>query len=476
MVLVRAHVLPLIILAPCAGFHLPVPMTQSSHRFHRITPESPKPGVSIVFLPGTLVDPKEYSTVLEEIGRACRSKGIDASVYNTKFTGNIMHRWEVDDVARDVVENIPVENGLVVVGHSGGAFVAVDVAEKAGADCVVQWAGTLNSLGELPWDSRDPRDFKTPRYTILSEYDKRVPFLPSMMEFAEKRNDSFVTHIEGGTHFSGVRKGSSVKAGDEERSRSRSVDFDTIQIAWKIAEFVSATMEIGEDPRACTKYIQSDHNRTTENFLGISRGQTRYELSKDIESMATRLLGVPQDVTNFHHSVPGDMFLTLIYVAVPFARPLLHAALLYTGFLFSHPDSSNSHSYSPLPDMNPFSVLRSPPTWVKVRGISDQQENRARAMNCDVFAEALGSVTPEQKRRYTRHGRKMRFGDDVVIPPIPGCGLGWIMTPLLLLLAHPGPGDLVVRSPVLRVGSRMNAKILSKTQCIEWITTSSFEN
>lgn len=475
MAIIRAHVLPLILSTPCMGFHLPVPTKLSGDRFHEITPELSKPGVSIVFLPGTLVAPDEYTTVLEELGRACRLNGINANVYNTKFTGNAMHRWEVDDVSRDVIENIPMDNGLVVVGHSGGAFVAVDVAEKVGADCVVQWAGTLNSMGELPWDTRDPRDFKTPRYTILSEYDKRIPFLPAMMEFTEKRNDSFVTHIEGGTHFSGVRKGSSVKAGDKDRSKSRNVDFDTIQIAWKIAVFISATMGIGQEPRACMNYIQSDHNRTTHNFFGISKGQTRYELSKDIESMTKRCLGVPQDVTNFHHSVPGDMLLTFLYVSVPYARPVLHAALLYTGFLCSHPDRANSCSYSPLPDMNPFSILRSPPTWVKIGGTDPYQKNRARAMNSDVFAEALGSITPEQKRRYAAHGRKMRFGDDVVIPPIPGCGLAWIVTPLRLVLVHPGTGDLLVRSPVLNMGSRMNAKILSKTQCIEWITTSSFE-
>lgn len=476
MVHVRTRFIPLVLVASCAsfhGFHLPVPVTPSGDRFHRITPESSRPGVSIVFLPGTLVAPEEYSTVLEEIGRACISKGIDADVYSTKFTWDIMHRWEVDDVVRDVSEKIPSDNGLVIVGHSGGAFVAADVAENVGADCVVQWAGTLNSLGELPWDSRDPRDFSTPRYTILSEYDKRVPFLPSMMEFAEESgNDSFVTHIEGGTHFSGVRKGSSMKDDDKDRSKARNVDFDTVQIAWKIAGFVSATMGVGEEPLVCKEYLRSDHNRTVKNFAGVSRGQTRYELSKDIESMTTRCLGVPQGVTNFHHSVPGDMFLTFLYVSIPYLRPILHAALLYTGFLFSHPDVRNSYSYSPLPDMNPFSVTRSPPTWVKIKGVNPHQVNKAMVMNSKVFEQALRSVTPEQKMRYVKYGRKMVFEDDVTIPPVPGCGLGWIMTPLLL---HSTDGDLVVRSPVLSVGSRMNAKILSKTQCVEWITTSSFE-
>jgi len=467
-----------------------IPNVIEKNRFEKITfgsnhnsTNSNNP-ISIVFLPGSLVDPREYTKFLETLKDVCETNGIDTNIYNTKFTCNIMHRWETDDVSNDILTQIPRDHGLVIIGHSGGGFTAVDVAEKVSADCVVQWAGTLNSMGDLPWDSRSAEDLSVPRYTLLSEYDKRIPFPLAIKEFClNKNNNSLVSFLEGGYHFSGIKEGSKENntamtyIGKEYELRRGKTNLYTLEAAWKISEFISSAMLIGTSPDTATRYLQSDHTRVLERFMSLSKGQTRYEISTDIETIAAFKLGIPTKIKNFHISVPGDMLMTFLYIGVHPLRPIIHTCMLLSSFIFSHPDSSSgeSYSYSPLPDCNPFAVIRSPPTWVKLDGIDKNLTNRARLMNTEIFNSALKSVSPDQKRRYVKYGRKMVFGEDIVIPPIPGCGLLWILSPILMNLGY-SKKKLCVHSPVLNVGSRMNAKIVNKSSCIEWISTACFEN
>jgi len=453
------------------------------NRFKKVVSSEHENAISIVFLPGTCISPDEYDQFLKELDGMCSIKGIHSNIYNTKFTGDVMHRWEVDQVSEDILGNIPSDNGLVVIGHSAGSFIAPDIAEKVSADCVIQWAGTLNSQGNLPWDSKSYEDVSIPRYTLLSEYDKRVPFTLAIKEFCvDRHNDSFVSFVEGGTHFSGVRPSSSndnsvVSIGNNYTvQKGEGTDVDILQVAWKMSYAIAGLLMIGDSQVTADRFLTSDNNRVVERFMSLSKGQTRYEISNDIENIASSKLGVKGKVRNFHHSVPGDMLTTFLYIGIHPLRPFIHAGLLYPSFIFSHPDSvsGESHSYSPLSDMNPFALIRSPPTWVKLEGLDKNLKNRARTMNIEIFRSALDSVSSEQRRRYVKDGRKMTFGDDISIPPVPGCSLIWILAPLHMKIVD-GKNVMSVHSPVLDIGSRMNAKILSKTQCIEWIVTGSFE-
>jgi len=436
--------------------------------------------ISIVFLPGTLVSPDEYVEFLTELHSICESKCIHSNIYNTNFAGNVMHRWDSDNLAYDIISQIPRENGLVIIGHSSGSFIAPELAERVGADCIVQWAGTLNSNGDLPWDSISPVDLSVPRYTIVSEYDNRIPFPIVVKELCTSTDkNSRVTYIEGGDHFSGVRESTTndnsvISIGkNDEIIRGKHTDSGILHLGWKISEFISGTMNLGMSPETASRYIDSDHVKFVNEFSLLAEGQTRYELSSDLEKMAVELLGV-ESVSNFHHSVPGDMMLTFLYVGVHVLRPFIHMGVLFSSFVFSHPDktSGTSCSYSPLPDVNPLSLIKSPPVWFKLNGIENDTKNRAKIVNEETFKKALESVSVPQKRRYLKEGTKMVFRDDLVIPPIPGCSLLWISCPLIFKL---GERVLDVYSPVLNIGQRMNAKIISKTQCIEWIVSKSFE-
>jgi len=473
---------------PCF-FHAYVPAMKLSHtisslkpnRFKKVVSSDSAKAISIVFLPGTCISPNEYDKFLRELHGMCSIKGIPSNIYNTKFTFDLLHRWEVEKVSEDIIAHIPRDVGLVVIGHSAGSFIAPDIAEKVSADCVIQWAGTLNSRGDLPWDSKSFEDISAPRYTILSEYDRRVPFTLAIKEFCvDSKNDSFVSFIEGGTHFSGVRESSSNDNSvmscigkDYKLQKGKDTDLDILQVSWKMSYFIASSLVMGDYHMTGYKYMKSDNDKTVERFMSLSKGQTRYELSNDIEDVSSSKLGVEKKVKNFHHSVPGDMLTTFLYIGVHPLRPIIHAGLLYPSFVFSQP-GTESHSYSPLPDPSPFAVIRSPPVWVKLDGLDRNIKNRARIMNIETFRLALDSVSPDQKKRYLKDGRKMTFGEDLSIPPIPGCSLIWLLTPLLLNLAN-GKDVMSVHSPVLNIGSRMNAKILSKTQCVEWIVTGSFE-
>ena len=130
------------------------------------------------------------------------------------------------------------------------------------------------------------------------------------------------------------------------------------------------------------------------------------------------------------------------------------------------------HSYSPLPDILPTATLHMSPIWLKANTLKNR-DNRAMSMNKVVFSEALESVTDIQREKYEKYGKKITFGDDLSIPKLPGCSVLWLMLPIIL---NNFDTTLVVTSPTIDIGSRSNAKILSKRMRIEWITTKSFES
>lgn len=119
---------------PCF-FHAYAPAMKLSHaissfkpsRFKKVVSSDSAKAISIVFLPGACIDPSEYDNFLRELHGMCSIKDIPTNIYNTKFTFNLFHRWEVDKVSEYIIEQIPRDVGLVIIGHSAGSFIAPEI-------------------------------------------------------------------------------------------------------------------------------------------------------------------------------------------------------------------------------------------------------------------------------------------------------------------------------------------------------------
>lgn len=407
--------------------------------------------ITIVFLPGTGIEPSEYEHLLQDMKYTCSLKLMNADIFTAKFTGNVMHRFEVDSIVSEVEKNLNLNNDLFIMGHSGGGVVGFEIAKKLNAKGVISLCGTFNSIGDLPWDSINSYDYPLPSLTLLAEHDKMLPFPIAVHEYCsdiKTETRIYSSILNNQKHLSSV--------GNNEP--------DSIGvISWKVSEFMASLSTDGPRSDSAKKYIEDETKKVYKEFSGLST-PNRAEISSTIE----KLSGSKND----HHSVPPDMISTFFYIAFHGIKPFIHLYWLLPTFVFSQPSLYQSHSYSPLPDVFPTAVLHMPPVWLKSESIK-KGKNRAMNMNKIVFEEALLSVSKTQRDRYESHGKKITFRDDFSVPKIPGCGMIWLMMPLIL---NNQGETLEIISPTIDIGSRINAKILSKRMCIEWITTKSFDN
>ena len=405
--------------------------------------------VTVVFLPGSLIEPEEYTPLLQDLKYTCSLKLVNANIVTAKFTGNILHRFEVDLISDDIKSNTNPDDDLFIIGHSSGAFVGFDIAKKLNATGVVSVCGTFNSLGDLPWDSIDSHSYPIPSLTVLAEHDKLLPFSLAVTEYC---SDTYTDDLVYSTVLN--KQGHLSFVGDNPESIGL--------LSWKVSEFITSLSTDGERSESAKQYLKDETKNIARDFGGLLTPNRA-----DVSSLVEKLTGSKDD----HHSVPPDMLSTFFYIAFHGVRPLMHWYWLLPMFVVSQPGSHESHSYSPLPDLLPIATLHMSPIWIKVDSLK-VGKNRAMEMNKSVFEEALSSVTQKQRDSYETNGKKMTFDNDFSVPKLPGCSVAWLMIPLFL---DNSGSTLVVTSPTIDIGSRMNAKILSKRMCIEWITTKAFQ-
>ena len=145
-----------------------------------------KPHVDLVFIPGTGISPISYENVLENIQIESELKNISVDIHPVHLTGNVLHRFEIDRVVKSINKEIPeIDRNLVIMGHSGGGAIGIDIAKKTNASALVSWCSSFNSMGDLPWDSKDSFDFNIPSLTLLADQDRHVPFPIAIREFCE---------------------------------------------------------------------------------------------------------------------------------------------------------------------------------------------------------------------------------------------------------------------------------------------------
>jgi len=406
-----------------------------------------KPKVSVLFLPGTGVKPHEYFPVLQNLKDKCKFNNLDVDVNIVKFTLDSLHRFESKKVLNDINKFYEDKDydDIVLIGHSAGGFIVNDIAPKMDKKptCLVDWCSSFNYDNYLPWEGIDPSTIGVPSITLLAENDKRIPFAIAGREYCRDNylnKDTYIHGLKNHDHFSGIR------------------DDNYSHITWMMTKFIKAN--IFKDQNDIDR-IEYEKESFSEKYKDMMVPRSRRDIILDFKKFSE---------SHEHYSVPPDMVLTFLYISVPILRPVIHYLILFPSFIFSQPEQDQSYSFSPLADFMPWAILNSPPLWAKIDGI-EYKKNRARDINQDTFNNALDSVSDEQRERYINYGKKMVFNDDISIPLVPGCSLLWIIMPLIMVNKD---SELVVKSPTIDLGYRINSKLISHQQCIEWIVTKSF--
>jgi hypothetical protein len=434
-------------------------------KFIHIGDKPVNPDVSIVILPGTLVSPDDYSPIGQQLKLMCDTKDIESEISIAKFTLNCGHRFEVDRISKDIIENVNSEN-IIIVGHSASAAIGIDIASNVNATGLIQWCGTFNSRGTFPWEIYDINKCNIPVLTILAEQDDMLSFAAALGDFngLKVSNNRFVSYIKDANHMSGIgdyvekdrkitkrMKHSMEKLGMENYELK---DLDRISISWRMAEFIShITVYPSDKLKILNDHFWEKYEKLIDNF-----GRP---------NVKTMIYG--ENTTSIYHNhihTPPDIILTIIYCSLPEIRPFIHFCTMLIPFIFSYGESI---SVSPLMNVFAGNCLNNPSIWVKIP--ERTCEYFSRDINSYTFAEALSEVSDEDRQAYFDHGKQVVFQEDEVIQHVPGCGLIWLCTPIKIETTE---DFILVKSPVINMQNRLNTKIISKSQCLELILIKAF--
>lgn len=449
------------------GSHSPSSSPSSDFNFDT----NNKPDFSVFVLPGTLVPPSSYEAVCNQVRGMCASRNMTVDVDVAGFTLNAGHRFETESMSRRIKNEARSEN-IVIVGHSASAVVGADVAKNVDAAGFVQWCGTFNSNGDFPWDCIDPTDYDLPMMSILSEHDSLFSFPVSAREFCSFGNytsNIIPTSIQDAGHFSGVYMDD--REFDDLPKRlqntiertSMSVDdlfdMDAASVAWRISEFVGY---LNGSPTS------SDRVNKMQNDFRSKFGELASTVC--IDDVKSMLYGDSSSSGHTHVKSPPGILYGLLYAAFPELRTLITLSTMVVPFIFSYPSESRSISVSP--PMNPFpgATFGNPSIWAKIpyKG----PVNFSKEVNSNTFEKALSDVSELDRQEYFKYGKPMVFAPDTDIPKIPGCGLIWVSTPLVV---NKEDAYVSVSSPVVKLDKTLNTKLISKKQCLEWILVGCFK-
>lgn len=434
-------------------------------KFIHIGDKSVNPDVSVVILPGTFVSPEDYSPIGQQLKSMCDAKNIKSDISIAKFTLNCGHRFEVDRISKDILENVNSEN-IIIVGHSASAFIGAEIASNVNATGLIQWCGTFNSRGTFPWETYDGNECKVPVLTILSEQDNLFSFAAALGDFNGLRlsKTMFASYIKDATHMSGIGESVDKKRKITKRmkhsmeglgiEKSDLKDLERISITWRMTEFIShITVSPSDKLEHMNNHFWEKYEKLIDNF-----GRPHVK---------TMLYG-ENTTSSYHHHIhtPPDMILTILYCSLPEIKPFLHFCTMLIPFIFSYGESI---SVSPLMNVFPGNCLNNPSIWVKIP--EDTCEYFSRDLNSNTFMEALSEVSEEDRAAYFNHGKQVVFQEDDVVPHVPGCGLIWLCTPLNI---ESRKDVILVKSPVIKMQNRLNTKLISKDQCTELILIKAF--
>jgi hypothetical protein len=510
----------------CYGFNIQnnklIAKIQESNNFNRI--ESNKfinlasknqynttQTITSIILPGFGIKPQLYETLCENIQKELYNKNIASNIYIAKFTGNILHNLEAEDIVKKILKNKKYnEENTFIIGHSQGAYNAIDISQKYNTS-LIQLAGTFNSKLTFPFPikSLSNYNYMLPILVLLFERDEYVYCSDTVLDCADLinfgNNRRIVITIPFLSHLSGIEEKyeniyKNVKLTPEHMKNTK-ILYSNI-ISKKISTFIH--------------YISTD---SIESYNKISKevGDTSFKFSNFIYEASVPALNIGQwsedkqrsmigiidnesyKINSINHSIPSNIMYSLIYTAFPNLRFMIDLNMLLPSFVFNHPElhitktkdknlkgeylinkNINIHVYNPLKNpINTFSKsITTRENWVKLKTINNNLKIDAQILNQNTFNEAFYTLSEDERNIYILTGKKMVFESDILIPLVPGCSLIWILTPLYINLKE---DKIVIKSPVLRTNhgdgtydSRFNAKLISIAQVLEWVLVKAF--
>jgi len=192
--------------------------------------------------------------------------------------------------------------------------------------------------------------------------------------------------------------------------------------------------------------------------------------TQSVDDVKAMLYGPDSTEYHTHSTSPPGLLYSLLYAGFPEGRSLLTLTTVILPFIFTYPSKDRSISVSGIVNPLPGAVFSNPSVWAKIP--YDGPDNFSREVNSETFNQALSEVSEEDREAYIKHGKPMVFARDTEIAKVPGCGLVWVYSPLVL---ENKDSYLSVSSPVIRMKDTLNTKLLSKKQCLEWILVGCFK-
>jgi hypothetical protein len=188
--------------------------------------------------------------------------------------------------------------------------------------------------------------------------------------------------------------------------------------------------------------------------------------------------------TVVHYSLTKDITLTLLSSVYPELKMFIHHLYLFPSFIMSAPTNTSITSYTPFKNMfdiySSFNFQQKITNKEQIVKLTRTEDNliSAKQINKSIFREALFSLPKELQEKYFQYGKQIYFGEDINIPLTIGCSVVWLLTPISIKYME---NQLIVRSPTLKTplgtskyDSRMNTKLFSKAQALEWILFKSY--
>ncbi len=446
-----------------------------------------KKDVTIVIAPGFCKSYAEYTPMVQTLKKMLLSKDIKSNFHILKYTLNVGHRYETYDQLKKIIGT--TNNDIFLIGHSMGAFALCKTLSRndvmnSRISGLIQYGSHFNSKKGLFYDTVDkPQTF--PYLTLLGEMDEMLPVLDAIDDDDLART----IVLEGVSHNAGLRL----------RNRSfiksflktiHSLESDDIYDNWshevELLNVCKYMVPFIEDPHSLASSIQDGIRNTTAKYQSYIASKTIYETAKWVEilhSFLSSFLVTQNDTSamciNHHKDSRSSLmsFMALQYF------PIGVEIFTFSQFIATNPTRQEIHSYTQ--PVNKFlsyicrRCITNPDLWVKFRMTRQPSINPGRMSNEKTLFQALSILTEEDRKKYFKYGKQITFKDDFMIPLVPGCSSVWICTPLLLTYT---PDALHISSPVLWTheghpkpfDSRLNMKILSVTQCLEWILVKSF--
>ncbi|KAG5186427.1 hypothetical protein JKP88DRAFT_241035 [Tribonema minus] len=423
--------------------------------------------VNIVLLPGYGVPSENYRPIAESLRTQLADKRVNANVHINRYSHDALSHFEAE--AR-VKELLALHKGVVLVGHSQGAYLGAQIALRHKLP-LIQWCGSSYD------DSFASKMEDIPLMTIVCENDTSHPCLKAIANTYDTHSQNqanpskLMVTVQDADHLYGV-------------SSSASTHKDADVIASDMAAFVAYNL-FKDEPSKIVLAMRMQ--ATNDRFKHYLRERRHVYLSHFVERCQQE---VYQNATfhNVHHSSYSSPVTTLFEIVWPWVSVPLDICVYLPSFVFSHPTHGATQSYNgethSYISTKKYGVLGSlmfrnseePCLFAKLK--HDGSATTAKDLNMKTFWTAYTMVSDEDRAKYQEKGKKMVFADDFEVPHIPFCSVIWLLTPLEK--ADTGK-ELKVRSPIIRTKAgpgkydgRLNAKLLTIPQALQWILVKSF--